>query len=311
MITVIDLKSMKEIQPPQAAVLCLGNFDGIHLGHRKLIEAALETKRTLSSQSQGLQAGAWFFRTPPSEVLMGTPVPQIMTLEEKLVKFAALGLDLAYLADFSEMRELSPSAFVNDILKRQCNCVFAVCGFNYHFAHKGSGDADALKELMDGSAHIVDCLSIDGETVSSSRIRTLLQNGDVATAKELLGGGYSLSAPVLHGKKLGREMGVPTINQVFSHTAVIPKNGIYVTSTVIDGKQYPSVSNVGIRPSVETAGHVNCETHIIGFDGDLYGKTVTVTFKARLRDEQTFPSLSALTAQIKRDIEATKTYYGM
>ena len=302
---------MKEIAPPTATVLCLGNFDGIHLGHRRLIEATLAVKHSYAAARENLLAGAWFFRTLPSEILSDTPVPQIMTLEEKLAKFAALGLDLAYLADFSEMRELSPSAFVNDILKNRCNCIFAVCGFNYHFAHRGSGNADTLKELMGGSAHVVDCLSVDGETVSSSRIRNLLQNGDVAAAEKLLGGGYSLSAPVLHGKKLGREMGVPTINQVFSHTAVIPKNGIYVTCTLIDGKQYPSVSNVGVRPSVETAGDVNCETHIIGFDGDLYGKTLTVTFKARLRDEQTFPSLSALTAQIKRDIQATKTYYGI
>lgn len=311
MITVIDLKSMKEIAPPTATVLCLGNFDGIHLGHRRLIEATLAVKHSYAAARENLLAGAWFFRAPPSEILSDTPVPQIMTLEEKLAKFAALGLDLAYLADFSEMRELSPSAFVNDVLKKRCNCVFAVCGFNFHFAHKGSGNAELLTELMEGNARVVDCLSVDGEAVSSSRIRTLLQKGDVTTAEKLLGGGYSLSAPVLHGKKLGREMGVPTINQVFSHKAVIPKNGIYVTSTVIDGKQYPSVSNVGVRPSVEMAGTVNCETHIIGFDGDLYGKTVSVIFKVRLRDEQTFPSLPALTAQIKRDVEATKIYYGI
>lgn len=302
---------MTEIAPPSAAVLCLGNFDGIHLGHRKLIEATLAAKESDAFASEGLMAGAWFFRTPPSEVLTGVAVPQIMTLEEKLSKFAELGLDCAYLADFSEMHRLSPSAFVNDVLKAICHCVFAVCGFNFHFAYKGEGNADTLKNLMDGNAHVIDCLSIDGETVSSSRIRTLLQKGDVSAAEALLGGGYSLSAPVLHGKKLGREMGFPTINQVFPSTAVIPKNGIYVTSTLIDGRPYPSVSNIGVRPSVEVAGGVNCETHIIGFEGDLYGKAPTVIFKARLRDEQAFPSLDALITQIGRDIEATKTYYGI
>lgn len=311
MITIIDLKSMKEIAPPDAAVLCLGNFDGIHLGHRKLIDATLEAKRELSVMHEGLVSGAWFFRTPPSEVLTGVAVPQIMTLEEKLARFAELGLDCAYLADFSELHELSPSAFVHDVLQSECHCVFAICGFNFHFAYKGEGNADTLRALMNGQAHVVDCLSIDGETVSSSRIRILLQNGDVAEAEKLLGVGYSLRAPVLHGKKLGREMGIPTINQVFPRAAVIPKNGIYVTSTLIEGKSYPSVSNIGVRPSVETAGGVNCETHIIGFDGDLYDQTLTVIFKARLRDEQTFPSLSALIAQIGQDIEKTKTYYGI
>lgn len=311
MITVIDLKSMRQIPPPNAAVLCLGNFDGIHLGHRRLIEETLERKQMLSAGYEDIVSGAWFFQTPPSEILTGKPVPQIMTLNEKIEKFAALGLDCVYLADFAAMRELSPTAFVQDVLQKECNCVFAVCGFNYHFAHKGAGDADTLKALMDGDAHIVDCFSVDSATVSSSRIRSLLQEGDVSGAAKLLGGEFSLSAPVLHGKKLGREMGVPTINQVFPHTAVVPKNGIYVTSTVIDGTSYPSVSNIGVRPSVERNGGVNCETHVIGFDGDLYDKTLTVSFKARIRDEQTFPSLSALTDRIRQDIEETKHYYGI
>ena len=311
MITVIDLKSMRRIAPPRAAVLCLGNFDGIHLGHKRLIEETLERKRKLSAKREGIVSGAWFFETPPSEILAGKPVPQIMTLDEKIEKFAKLGLDCVYLADFAAMRTLPPAEFVEDVLKKECNCIFAVCGFNYHFAHKGEGDATALKTLMNGNAHIVDCFSVDGVAVSSSRIRSLLQEGDVSGASKLLGGEFSLSAPVLHGKKLGREMGIPTINQVFPHTAVIPKNGIYVTSTAIDGILYPSVSNIGVRPSVERNGGVNCETHVIGFDGDLYGKTLTVSFKARIRDEQTFPNLPALIDRIRQDVEETKKYYGI
>lgn len=311
MITVIDLKSKRQISPPRAAVLCLGNFDGIHLGHRRLIEETLARKRQLLTKHKDVVSGAWFFRTAPSETLAGKPVPQIMTLDEKIQKFATLGLDCVYLADFSAMRELSPTAFVRDVLQKECNCVFAVCGFNYHFAHKGAGDANTLKDLMNGNAYIVECFSVDSVPVSSSRIRSLLQEGDVQNAAKLLGGEYSLSAPVLHGKKLGREMGVPTINQVFSHTAVVPRNGIYVTSTVIDGTSYPSVSNIGVRPSVEKDGGVNCETHVLGFDGDLYGKSLTVSFKARIRDEQTFPSLSVLTDRIRQDIEETKKYYGI
>ena len=149
MITVIDLKSMREITLPKAAVLCLGNFDGIHLGHRQLIDATLEAKRTLSGKHEDLVSGAWFFRAPPSEILTGVTVPQIMTLEEKLVKFAELGLDCAYLADFSELHELSPTAFVQHVLQKECSCVFAICGFNFHFAHRGEGNADTLKASME------------------------------------------------------------------------------------------------------------------------------------------------------------------
>ncbi len=307
MITAIDLHTMKEIPMPKALVLCLGNFDGIHLGHRELIRATVSKKNELAEE--GLMSGVWFFETPPSEFLSKIPVPQIMTLEEKLKKFASLGLDCAILADFGALCSLSPKAFVEDILQKACHCVFAVCGFNFHFAHKGAGNAEALRTLMNGNAYIADCLSLNGEAVSSSRIRTLLQNGEVKAAMALLGEPHSLTAAVVHGKHLGRTVGVPTVNQLFPKRAVLPKNGIYVTQTQIGDKFYPSVSNIGVRPSVETTDAVNCETHIIGFDRNVYGEILTVRFLERIRDEMTFPSLEALTVQIQKDIQTAKTYH--
>ncbi len=300
---------MKEIPTPPACVLCLGNFDGIHLGHRELIKTTLNKKNEFTKMHEGLVSGVWFFETPPSEFLSNTTVPQIMTLEEKLNKFASLGLDCAYLADFGELCSLSPTAFVQDILQMNCHCVFAVCGFNFHFAHKCEGDAGCLRALMNGNAYIADCFSLEGEAVSSSRIRALLQGGDVASAARLLGEPHSLTADVVHGKHLGRTVGIPTVNQLFPMRAVLPKNGIYVTKTKIGDRLYPSVSNIGVRPSVETTDAVNCETHIIGFDGDLYGQTLTVFFLERVRDEITFPSLEALITQIRSDIQTAKTYH--
>ncbi len=308
MITVIDLKTMKEIPPPRASVLCLGNFDGIHLGHRRLVTETIRQKETLSPLYDGLVSGAWFFRAPPSEILTGTPVPQIMTLQEKLEKFASLGLDCAYLADFGDIYTLSPEDFVQNILKQNCRCIFAVCGFNFHFAHRGTGNAEVLARLMDGKAHIVDCFTDEGEAVSSSRIRSLLQAGDVTAAARLLGDDFTLTAPVMHGKHLGRTLGIPTVNQFFPVGAILPKNGIYITKTHVRGAVYRSVSNIGIRPSVEHTDTVNCETHIIGFEGDVYGEILTVEFVARIRDEMTFSTLDELVAQIRKDIKTAKEY---
>ncbi len=309
MITVIDLKTMAVSALPHASVLCLGNFDGIHLGHRRLVDVVLRTKESLAVHGTKVAAGVWFFRTAPSEFLTGRCQPKIMSEQEKLRSFSDLGLDYAFLADFEELHTLSPEEFVKTVLQKECRCLFAVCGFNYRFAYKGTGDADTLVRLMDGQAHVVECLSLDGDIVSSTRIRALLTNGDVAAAARLLGSPYTLTAPVIHGKRLGRTLGVPTVNQHFPESAVLPKNGIYITSTELDGKSYPSVSNIGIRPSVEITDKVNCETHILGFDGDLYGKTLTVSFRERLRDELTFSSLEALTRQIQEDIQKTEDYY--
>ncbi len=305
MITVIDLHTMEEIPMPRACVLCLGNFDGVHLGHRVLIDATLRKKEELGD----VVSGAWLFQTPPSEFLFQISVPQITTPEEKLQKFASLGLDCAYLADFGELHSLSPAAFVQEVLQNTCHCRYAVCGFNFHFARNGEGNAECLRTLMNGDTYIADCFSLEGEAVSSSRIRALLQSGDVASAARLLGEPHALTSVVIHGKHLGRTVGIPTVNQLFPRRAVLPKNGIYVTETQIGDTVYPSVSNIGVRPSVESTDTVNCETHIIGFDRDVYGETLTVRFLKRIRDEKIFPSLEALTAQIQDDIQTAQAYH--
>ncbi len=309
MIRIIDLKTMTEAAAPTYSALCLGNFDGVHIGHRALVKATVQAKERFASSFVGLKSGAWLFATPPSFALNKKAPPQLMTLKEKLSCFATLGLDYAFLADFSELKDLSPSDFVENILKQECHCVYTVCGFDFRFAKKASGDADALMTLMEGMGEIVDCVSLDGETVSSSTIRLLLSEGNVEQANRMLGAPFTLTAEVLHGKALGKNLGVPTVNQRFAKGAIRPADGVYISRTLVGGIPFPSVSNIGTRPTFADGDTVNCETHILGYEGNLYGKELTVEFLKHLRGEIAFSSVELLKNQLQKDIEVTAEHF--
>ena len=309
MIRIIDLKTMTETEAPLFSVLCLGNFDGVHIGHSALIKATVQAKERLSPSMAGLGSGAWLFDPPSSVVRNPNAPPQLTTLDEKLTRFAALGLDYAFLADFATLRDLCTSDFVEKVLKQTCHCVYAVCGFNFRFAKNASGDAETLLSLMDGKGETVDRVTLDGETVSSSTIRRLLSEGNVEKANRMLGLPFTLTAEVLHGKARGKDLGVPTINQCFEKGTIRPLGGVYISKTFIEGTPFPSVSNVGTRPTFERGESVNCETHILGYNGDLYGKTLTVQFLKHLRNEVAFSSIDLLKKQLQQDIELTAKYF--
>ena len=305
--TIIDLKTMRESLAPPSSVVCLGNFDGLHVGHAALVRTAVEKVAELSQAVPGIASGACFFQTPPSDYF--SPVPQLITFQQKLSLFAEMGLQFVFVTDFMELRNRSPMEYVESTLKKECHCVHAVCGFNFHFGKQASGDAESLKRLMNGNASIVRPVLYEGEIVSSSIIRREIASGNVEKANLMLGHPFSVEASVLHGKALGRTLGIPTVNQCFPTNFSIPKNGIYITRSWIDGQAHPSVSNIGVRPSVDDGAHVNCETHILDFSREIYGKTVKVEFLKRLRDEIRFDSLDELKAQIQKDIKQTNAYY--
>ena len=307
--TIIHLKTMREVSPPPFSVVCLGNFDGVHVGHMELIREAVRQKSTLEKAYDGMASGACFFRTPPSDYILNTPMPQLTTFEQKLNLFAECGLDYAFVIDFCEIGGLSPEAFVTKVLKQDLHCVFAVCGFNFHFGKNAAGNADILGTLMNGALSVIEPIRVDGNIISSSAIRQRISEGNMHLIPPLLGRPYCIEAEVLHGKALGRTIGIPTINQYFPGNLAIPKFGIYITKTTINGSDFPSVTNVGIRPSVDDGTRVNCETHILDFAGDLYGQQAKVQFIKRLRDEMRFESIDALKKQIRRDIAATQAYY--
>ncbi|MBR2721827.1 MAG: bifunctional riboflavin kinase/FAD synthetase [Clostridia bacterium] len=291
----ISLKDGAVIPTPPSLILCLGNFDGLHVAHRQLLARA---KKLRDSRFPSAVCGVFCFSQPPLEVLNQHAPAQLFTAEQKLAAFSEAGMEVAILADFSALRDLTPKAFVKEILLEQCHTVAAVCGFNYHFGKGGVGDASLLSSLLD-TVEVVE--EVPG--VSSSLIRSLLYEGKIEQANALLTRPYSLCAPVVHGKGLGRNLGTPTVNQQFPKSLLIPRHGVYLTSCQIGEASYFGISNVGVRPTVDQDGVANCETYLFDFDGTLYGKELTVCFLKFLRPEQKFSSKEELMAQIQKDIE--------
>lgn len=294
--------------PCADVVPALGNFDGVHSAHRALLFRAARIAKRL-----GCTSAAWCF-DPPSSVYLSNGIDHLSTTEEKLAMFAECGLDYAFLADFPALRELSSNDFIENILKRQVNAVHIVCGFHFLFGKNGSGNTDTLRNAF-GTEHLdilpPICLPVDGiETViSASSIRASLTAGKTETATRLLGRPYSLSAPVVHGKALGRTIGIPTINQAVPKGKLMPMSGVYVTRVQIGHNMYTGVTNVGHRPTVDGKGALlDCETHVLGVECDLYGRNVTVEFLHRLRDEQKFDSLDDLKSAMLNDIAHTIEY---
>ena len=291
--------------------LCLGHFDGVHIGHRALVD---ELRRLNAARGQKLPLGVLCFTTPPTATLSKSPTPQLTTLEEKLSLMGAAGLDFAVLYDFPAIKDMPPVQFIDDILIGECNAKMLVCGFNYSFGARGAGTpADLLKHFGSKSDHSLSVMPpvTDGPyTVSSSLIRAMLQGGHPDDAARLLGRPYSLSGTVKDGRRLGRTMGLPTANLTFPAGGLVPMHGVYAVTVKIGKRTYTGICNIGVRPTVNDGKDVNCETFIFDFRGDLYGRSLEVFFLRFLREEQKFKDLAALEAQIRCDIERAKKHFG-
>lgn len=289
---------------PDASVLCLGNFDGIHLAHRALIE---ETRRLRDRTAPDAVLGAFFFRIPSSEYLSPIPIPWLMSAEDKLRKFRELGLDYAYVAEFDRIRELSPRDFAINVLQDLCHVRAVACGYDHRFGRHGAGTPELLAEHLSLPVAVLPKQTLDGAVVSSTRIRHLLLEGEPALAARLLGTPYSLTSKILHGKAYGRTRGIPTVNQDFPEHRLIPRHGVYLSRCEADGRSFYGLSNVGVHPTVDAVANVNCETYLLDVSEDLYGKEITVSFLHFLRDEKKFDTEAALYEQIDRDIQQARS----
>ncbi len=303
---IIHLRSGKEIRLSENdTVSCaIGNFDGVHLGHRALISAA-------AKKTGGCTKSAVFTFTQPSSREMGG-ARLITSPEERFSYFLKLGIDIVFLEEFSAVRELSAEDFVKHVLFENCHVRNAVCGFNFRYGKGAMGTAEALKadmEALGGKAVVIPPYRMGESVVSSTEIRAALERGDVMAARKMLGRPYALTAEVLHGKKLGRTLGFPTANQKFPIGRQIPRFGVYAVAVEADGAFYTGVANVGVRPTVENTEEGNVETHLFHFGGDLYGKTVTTYFYKFLRPEQKFANVCELQAAVDADILEAKSYF--
>ena len=302
----IVLEKIHKINLPM--VVALGSFDSMHLGHQRLIAGAVTAAKQL-----GLLSVVFTFKDLPLNVISGrTVVKNVLTQEEKQEAIERLGVDILVNVDFDRnMQGMSAKNFVSDILKEKLNCSVAVCGYNYSFGYMGYGNPDILNSLglqYGFETLIMDEFKINGTTVSSTYIRKLLEEGKVSEYKEFTGRRYSISGKVIEGNHIGNRMGYPTVNLNLSDSMSLPLNGVYATYIFIDGQRYEGVTNVGNKPTVGTYGK-NAETHIFGFQGDLYGKDIKVEFLEFMRPEQKFESIEELEHQISRDCGNAKTYF--
>lgn len=308
--------------PPPPLTVCLGNFDGVHKGHASLLHL---TKELRDQQLPNALCGVFTFYCPSTDYLRGVNCEapsdktfigngqfHLTTLEEKLSIFHQLGMDFVCLCEFESICSLSPEGFLS-FLSHALGVRGAVCGFNYHFGAQGRGTAAQLKAYFDRPedgyyAKIADPVIVDGEAVSATYIRRLLQEGHADTAIRHLGRPYALESVVVKGKRLGRKLGFPTANQYFYPESLLPALGVYAVLCHTPLGVFPGVANIGSHPTVDEHAEVNCETHIFGPAQDLYGYRMRVEFLCRLRPEKQFSSLEALTAAISADAIAAEAY---
>lgn len=288
--------------------MALGNFDGVHRGHHFLLHSAVA-----KSLQKKLVSIAWTFGEHPKNVLAGKCVtPQLVTRDVKLELMKKIGIDKVVFADFDKVKDYSCEEFVDKVLVEELSASHVFCGENYTFARKAEGDAEKLKELCEKrgiSVTVLPLLQSGGETVSSTRIRKLIENGCVAEANLILAQWFCIRGKVVEGTKTGKKYGVPTVNMTVPECMIKPKNGVYFSSVMINGEMYDSVTNIGVRPTVDGKSE-NMETHIIGYHGNLYGDTVDVFLLKYHREEMRFNFLDELFEQIEKDIEERKQWKG-
>lgn len=290
-----ELKLYSQNNAKKPSALALGFFDGLHIAHKAVIAQALPP---FADTSLVVPTAITFWGGKSGEY--------ILSREQKLSELSRLGIKQLVMPPFEELRELSAEAFFEEYLIHCCNARLISCGYDYRFGKAAEGDTALLQQLCDKNAVFLSIqpqLSIDGEPISSSRIRTLLKKGEVEKANRLLGFSYYLSSRVSNGNHLGEKIGFPTINQPFEKGQLIPRLGVYETLTAINGVSYKSVTSIGVKPTIGDNLPPIAETHIIDFSGDLYGQAIKISFNKYMRQEQKFSSIEALTQAIERDVQ--------
>ena len=292
------------------SVITMGTFDGVHLGHQKLICEVVERAKKNHTKSVVIT-----YEKHPLETLNLVTYPYILTIkEEKENLLKQLGVDcIVYLKFDKEMAEMSPDEFLEKVIIAHINPREIVFGYDTHFGKNRCGDFNFLKLNEDKFSYKSDLIKpykIDEEIVSSSRIREFIKLGKVEVAEKLLGRPYSLTGKVIHGEALGRKIGFPTINlSQETRYKLNPKTGVYVTKAYIKNRSFFSVTNVGKSPTLKDILSNNVETHILDINENFYNETVKLEFLAYIRDEKKFNSLEELIKAISNDVEFTREFY--
>lgn len=278
--------------------VALGNFDGVHTAHKTVLKNAARFDESV----------CLLFKEHPLSVLSGRAPERILDARSTEEKILECGITRCEYLDFASVKDYSPEKFFEEILIKKIGADVVCCGYNYTFGKNKAGDVSLLSELC-GEKRVrlivAQAVETDGEPVSSTRIRECIKNGEIEKANKMLSYPYFFVSGVEEGKKLGRELGFPTINQYLPESVLKPKSGVYASEITIESKRYRGLTNIGSNPTIG-GDSFRSETYIFDFNGDAYGKTARIELLSFIREEKKFDSLEALKSQVLSDIERAK-----
>ncbi|MBD5479706.1 MAG: riboflavin biosynthesis protein RibF [Lachnospiraceae bacterium] len=291
----------------EESAAAIGKFDGVHVGHRRLLEEILDQKKA------GRKACVFTFDPPPSVFFGKTEEKELSTREEKRRLFAALGVDI--LIEFPLNRETAamlPQTFVSEVLFGRMQAGFVAAGTDISFGAGGVGDAALLKRMAAESGvdvHIIEKVAVDGQEVSSTRVRRAVEEGDMPLTERLLGMAYPVFGTVQHGNRIGRTLGMPTLNLLPPADKLLPPLGVYYSGVWLKGQYYKAISNIGYKPTIkEEIKRLGVETYLYDFDGDVYGEEIEVNLYEFKRPEKQFHDVEELRVQLQEDIAVGAAY---
>ena len=296
-----DIKDFRKIPN---AIVTIGTFDGVHLGHQAVFKQMVDKARQIGGETVVIT----FFPHPRIVISPNDNRLRLITSQEdKIEHLRRSNIDNLIIINFTkEFSHTSSEDFIKDYVVRYIQPAILVIGYDHHFGSNRSGDFDTLSKLGMEFHFAVEKINeqdIEDITISSTKIRSALQQGDIKLANKLLGYSYSTSGIVTHGDSIGRTLGFPTANiSIKPEYQLIEKTGVYATIAKVDGKDYPSMTYIGRRPTISNGLPTSTETYIMDFDGDLYGKEIRVTFVDRVRDEMTFDNLKSQIQEDKANI---------
>ena len=293
-----------QLDKPSAAAI--GKFDGIHRGHQSLLQHVLEQK------DRGLQAVVFTFDPSPAALFSGVNLPELTTKKEKRRLFEELGIDvlIEFPLDFTTAA-MEPELFVERVLAGQMKTAYIAAGEDLSFGKKGRGDAALLEEMAGRFGYeteIIEKVCLEGVEISSSYVREVVKAGDMEKAERLIGEAYSVSGIVAHGKKLGRKLGMPTVNLLPEKEKLLPPYGVYFSEVSVGERVYKGITNIGCKPTVNDESQAGVETYLYDFAQDIYGREITVRLFSFHRPERKFETVDALKKQMAADIARGRYY---
>ena len=291
----------------QNTAVSLGKFDGVHRGHQKLMDCILERKKA------GMKAVVFSFLIHPGTLLGNKEMSLILTEEEKKEKLEKMGIDALVSYPFTkETLSMEPEQFIEEILVGKLDAKVIAVGENFRFGHKRRGDVELLRKYASKygyELYVQPRIKVAGERISSTWIRECISEGNMEYITNLLGHPYGIKGEVVHGKKLGRALGMPTANVIPDKQKLLPPYGVYASKTLIDGVWYEGITNIGVKPTITDENGKIAETFLFEYKDSLYGKEIQTNLYYYQRPEQKFESIDALKAQMEKDCLVAKEYF--